>query len=365
MYPVSARWDSAVRSSHEVVSHAEVWRNGVYTGLDLGITGGEVRLDESSKVRRTLSLTSADVDLMPDDLAATLSPVDTDLKVYSGIRFTEGDVELVPLGVFRLETPKREGLASELAIEGADYSSVLAAARFVAPWNVARDTPIVDAIAAMVRDVLPWVDVIDLTGSDAVSYGQAFERDRWDAIETLAAGIGAEAAFDADGSLVIRPTPVVDESAVVWEVDSETETAVLLDAGLALSASGVYNAVVATSSDTDRPPVTATVYQSTGPLRYRDGFKRPRFYSSPLLRSVDDCVRAARSILVRSLTASQQITPTVAPNPALDIGDTIAIALPGREPVYRVLSKAEVPLGPGPMSLEVRVEVETEEEGLE
>lgn len=363
MFPVSERFASAIRTSHEVVTVAEVWRSGAFTGRTLSILDGSVTLDESSKVRRALSLSSSDVDLMPDDLAATLTPVDTDLRVFSGVRFTEGDTELVPVGVFRIETPSRQSLTSALSIDGADYSSVLAAARFVTPWNTAKGALITAQIAAMVTDVLPWVEVVDLTGSAAKSTGAVWERDRWDAVEDLAASIGAEAAFDAEGRLVIRPTPVVAD-APVWEVDSMTETSVLLDAGVALSTSGVYNAVVASSSDADVPPVSATVYATDGPLAYRPGFKRPRFFASPTLKSYKQCVEAASGILVRSLAYSQQLTPQVAPNPAIDVGDTVSVQLPGRAPVLRAITRATIPLGMAAMPLEVRASVAIAEEGL-
>lgn len=364
MYPTSARWDAAIRTSHEVVSRVEVWRGGIFTGSTLAILGGEVGLDESSNVRRTLRITSADVDLMPDDLGALLSPVDTDLKVFSGVRYTEGDTELVPMGVFRLETPSRGSLASGLDIDGADYASVLQRARFLAPWNTAKGALVTAQIAAMVTEVLPWVEVVDLTGSRAASPGAVYEVERWDAIEELSKSIGAEAAFDPDGRLVIRPTPTVSTVAA-WSVDSMTESSVLLDAGVSLSTANVYNGVVATSSDSEAPPVSATVVQSTGPLRWRSGFMQPRFYSSPLLKTTADCVNAATSILVRSLAYAQTLSPVSAPNPALDVGDTLAITLPGKDPVLRVLTRASISLGLSGMPLEVRMDVDAVDlEGL-
>lgn len=356
-YPVSARWDKAIRQSHEVVSLVEVWRGGVNTGLTLGGIEGQVRLDETSKMRRALTMSAADVDLMPDDITDTLSPTSTDLKVFSGVRYTEGDTELVPLGVFRLETPSRPSLLGELRIVAGDYSGVLARARFVKPWNTPKGALVVDQITSMVLDVLPWVEVVDLTGSKATHPGGAWERERWDSIDDLATSIGADVAFDPDGRCIIRPVPTV-AATPDWTVDANSETAVLLDAGISLSVADVYNAVTATSSDPGTTPVSATVYQSTGPLAYVAGFKQPRFYASPVLKTSAQCASAARGILARSLAYAQKLAPVAAPNPALDVGDTLAVTLPGKDPVFRLLAGATIPLGQGPMPLDVRTEAD-------
>jgi hypothetical protein len=227
----------------------------------------------------------------------------------------------------------------------------------VKPWNTPKGARVIDQITAMVLDVLPWVEVVDLTGSRVTHPGGAWERERWDAIDDLATSIGADVAFDPDGRCLIRPVPTI-AAEPDWTVDADTETAVLLDAGISLSVEGVYNAVTATSSEAGATPVSATVYQSRGPLAYVAGFKQPRFYASPVLKTQAQCVTAARGILARSLAYSQKLAPVAAPNPALEVGDTLAVILPGKEPVYRLLSGATIPLGPGPMPLDVRTEAD-------
>lgn len=363
MYPVSGRWDDAIRVSHEVVCAAEVYRGGTSQGISLNVRGGTVRIDELSNVRRTLSLACADVDLMPQLADDTLNPVDTDLKVWSGIRYAEGDTEMVPVGVFRITRPERSSLTGELAIEGVDYSGVLAQARFVVPWNTDAGASVVTEIAAMVWDVLPWVQVFDLTGSQATHPGGAWERDRWDSILQLADSIGADVAFDPDGAFIIRPLPTI-AAQEDWLIDYGTESAVLMDAGVTVSSDGIYNAVTATGTDAGETPVSATVFQTAGPLAWRAGFKRPRFFGSPILKTTDECLAAAATVLARSLVFSQQITPTVAPNPALDVGDTLRILLPDRETEeWRLLSGASITLEPGPMPLVVRSETTGSVEG--
>lgn len=356
MWPVSDQWDPAIRRPHEVQARADLWRAGAPTGVSLVITGGEVTVDERSPVRRTLSLPASDVGLLPDDMGDLLAPADADLLVWSGITYVGGDAEMVPVGMFRIESPARGSLLGGLTIGAADYVSVLQAARFVAPWNTPRGTYVTTEVARMVRDVLPWVDVVDLTGSRARTSAMSWEVDRWEAIATLLKGIGAVGYFNQVGAFVLDQPAIVGTP--VWTVDANSPTAVLLDASLSIDLTGVYNAVTATSSATDQPIVSATVYQGSGPLRWRPGFKRPRYFSSPLLKTRSDCLAAARSILLRSVVVAQRIGPACAPNPALEEGDTVSICLPDREPVSRVITALSLPLGPGPMTMQVRTDAD-------
>lgn len=358
MWDVSGRWDDAIRRAHDVVTTIEVWQNGSKQ-TTLNCTGGTVTLDEGSKVRRTISFDCSDVALEPDDAADLLSPFGTDLHVFSGITYTEGDTELVPLGVFRIGNTTRASILAGLSITGSDYSQPIADDRFVTPWNTPAGSAIVDEIARIVHDFDSTIEVYDLTGSQQLTAKATFEQERWDAIESLAASIGAEAAFDQVGRLIVRPVPMpTSTSDVVWVVDAGYDTAVITDVATGLSAEGVYNAVVASSSSAGDNPVSSVVYQSSGPLAWRAGFKRPRFYSSPLLKTADACTSAATAILARSAVYSRQINPIIVPNPALDVGDFVQVVMADGTTEIRALSKITVPLDLNPMDLETRIGID-------
>lgn len=353
MWPVSGRWDAAISRSHDLVYYAEIWRAGSFTGVTIDLEG-EVTGDESSKERRYLRATSGRTDLAPSTASSFLSPVDTDVRVFSGIRYTEGDTEVVPVGVFRLDAPGRRSIrGGGLEITGGDFMSVLAMARFLTPWNTPAGRLVVDEIKDLVLSVLPYVDVIDLTGSLVQTRPASWDSDRVGAIEVLAASIGAEAAFDAGGRFVIRPVPTTS-GPVAWDIATGEDTSVLIDASVGVNISNVYNAVRAFSSDGSVSPVTATVYQKTGPMAYRPGFQVTRRFASPVLTTTDQCAAAASAILSRSLAFSRRIAPTTLPNPALDIGDVVTLTLPGEAQVTRVISRFTLPVGPGPMQIETR-----------
>lgn len=362
MQPVSARFDDALRGTPEPVLRAELWRDGTRLTLPSGapsllVTGGTLTVDEASKTRRSVVLGVAD-DLTVDQVADLMSPTDTDLRLWAGVRHTEGDEELVPVGVFRVSEVSKPSARGPLEVRAKDHSGMLADARFVTPWLTPQGAGVVTQMAAMVQDVLP-VPCLDLTGSARTLSQATWEKDRWDTIESLASSIGADPLFDPSGRFVIRPVPVLHAGASVWTIDSYTPKAVMLDVAVTWSTSRLYNAVVATSSNADTP-VSAVAYQTSGRYRWRPrtanspGFQRPRYYASPALSTVDQCLGAAQAILSRSLAASKTLALTCAPNPALDVGDQVDVLLPDGTREERIVSRIVLPLGLGPMSVDTR-----------
>jgi hypothetical protein len=363
LWEVSDRFLDGVATSHEVVTLVEVWRDGAYV-RDLPVTGGEVVVDEGSKVRRTLSISSSEIDLDPKTAEDLLAPFGTELRVYTGLRFTEGDTEIVPVGVFGIQTAGRSGWLSELGIAGEDRSRAVADSRLLAPYTP-NGVSVFDAIVALVSPVIPNVEVYDLTADLLAVNAEAskitFERERWDAVESLAAGIGCEAVFDPEGRLIIREVPQISADTVpVWAIEANTDDAAMIDVSTALSADKVYNAVVATSSAED-VNVTAIVYQSTGALRWRAGFQRPRFYASPLIKTAGQAVTVATAILARSLVYAQAVELESLPNPALTVGDPITVTRPDGTTETRIVSRLSIPLFLAAMTVDTRVGIEAEE----
>lgn len=358
MWPVSPQWDAAWRAGGTVVVRAEVWRDGALQTLPDGsssllVLGGTVTVDEASKVRRTLSMTVANTDLDPVAASDLLSPFTTDLRVWVGITLSDGSVESAPVGVFRLTSVTRSSVRQALALAGSDYSWVVAQGRFLTPWVTTAGGLVSSEIAAIAQSAVPGLPMLDLTGSRALTSAATWDREPWDAVTQLAQSLGAEPFLAQSGlQLVLRPVPRVSGSPV-WSCDAGSPTANLTDVSVGLSSDGVFNAVVAASSGPGAP-VSAIAYQTTGPLAW-SRVHRPRFYSSPMLTTVEQCQSAASAILARSVAFSRQIAPSAVPNPALDVGDLITVVLPSGAQEQRVVTRITIPLGPGEMALETRV----------
>jgi hypothetical protein len=130
----------------------------------------------------------------------------------------------------------------------------------------------------------------------------------------------------------------------------------LLEVSTGMSRDDVFNAVVASSDQ--EVPVTAVAYQYSGPLRYRPGFQKPRFFSTPVVTSYDGMGKTAASILQRSLAFSRSIAGDVLPDPSLDAGSLVQWTNPDEETTMRILSQFVLPLGPGAMSVQTRVDAD-------
>ena len=351
-WPVSGRWDAHRRAGGRITVRADVWHEGVFTGRSLSVVGGSIRVSESSQVRRAGTVVCSDADLMPTDAAGLLSPTQADLHVWVGHTYLQGDTEAVPVGVLRVEKPRRASLFGPLELEVHDYAGVLSQSRFPAPWVVAAGVPVRDEIARIVQSVLPWVEVIDLIGSPLTTGADVRDGVVWDTVWDLATAMGGEAVFDQSGRLLLRPVPD-GSSASVWTCDTDTPTANVLDAGVALDLRGVYNAVRVRCSNPTYAGLGGGRILYEGPLRWRPGFHRLRGFASPILRTLDALTAAGRTVLARSQAYAVEVSPTTLPDPRLDAGDTVTLAIRGVPTGPRILAGFEISLDPNSQRMPV------------
>jgi len=344
MFDVSDRFLNALRYSHEVVTRIDVFYGGVLLYQNLPVEEGTVTIDEGSQVRRTASLNVADPNLDPSSIIDLLAPFGTEFMVRRGIKYPEGDEESIPLGVFRIDEASRQGWTSGVSISGSDRSGGLVDARFVAGWNTPGGIEIRVEIENMVRDVYPNIEFYDETNDDTLTQPAVWERDRMEAIETLAKAIGAEFVFDGLGRAVLRPVRTTADQ-VVWSVDAGPN-GVMLDVTTGVSRAEVYNAVAAVGEPQDgTPPVAGYAFVMSGPLMWGGPFgKKTRFFSSSLLTTSEQAQKAAKAILVRSTGFNRAIQPTSIVNPALDAGDVIEIVLPDGSVYTHAIRSIPIPL---------------------
>lgn len=354
----SPQWDEARRTGFLPTARAEVWLDGTLQH-ECAVTGGTVGVDESSKVRRSLKLSVADIAMDPRDASDLLAPFGTELHMFAGMEYS-GTPEEVPVGVFTLEESGRSSWTADLELSGFDRAGVLAEARFLTPWNTIPGTLVVDEIAALILSVLPGVEVFDLTGSEAAVRAASWDRDRWEAIDNLARGIGAEVFFDQAGRAIIRDVPTVGEALENEEdmvvIHANRDDSDLLDVATGMSRAGVYNAVVASSDQ--EVPIVAVAYQASGPLRWRPGFQKPRFYSTPVVQSYDGMALAATKILARSVAYSRKIAPQIIADYSLDVGTPVRVSLPDEYTETRILSQFSFDLGGASMACGTRLDPE-------
>ena len=360
MQPVSADWDDAIRGARHKLARVEVRRAGQTTVLMA--LDGTVRVDEASAVRRSLSLTLADL-LLPDGSPLTprvaddlLAPFGCELWVWSGHRYTSGAEEMVPVGVFQPTGVDRSSWLSPLKITAPDRSRAVSLARLLKPLPVAAGTSIPALIGTLIR-LGGDFPVLDLSGSRAtVTTATTLDSgaDPWEETRKLASSIGCEVAPNASGQFIIRPTPEVATPA--WTVDIDKTRGALLDLGQAMTSEGVYNAVAVSSSATGAEPVTGYAWVSDGPLSVNAIGWRPFFFSTPIgITTTEQAMAAAAAMLPRKMIASRILTPVTVGNPALDVGDTLRLSLPGEDSIDVVTSAFSISLHPDARGMEHQV----------
>lgn len=332
MWPLSTPARLALAGSHRVTARATAY-TAPYGAVTVPISSGSVTVDATSQVRRSATCGIPDAALWPANPLDILSPFGTELAIDYGIGLGAGRIEWVPLlrgpitDAHRTRPPSTGD--SAITVSVADRSSQVAEARFSQPTQTIPGATVVAEITRLIQDVLPDVTVTDLTDSPQIAAQLDIERERWaDGIEKLADSIGAEVFADPLGEFVIRPTPQLRSDRVVW-VASTGDGGALVSIDETLTRENVYNRVVASGQRTDgTPPVWAVVDDDdpASPTRVGGPFgTKPRFYSSPLLTTTQQCTDTARSLLARATGIQATVALSIVTNPALDAGDIVAV----------------------------------------
>ncbi|BBA99284.1 hypothetical protein RVR_5834 [Actinacidiphila reveromycinica] len=342
--PPSSRFLAALNHSHRVVTRVELVRTDG-TVQDLDHTGGSVTVDRSATSRRTCSVTLADTSLIPRTAADKLSVYGSQLRIFRGIGYPDGTVEMAPIGAFRVEEVSGDVDVGPVTITGSSMEAQVADAPFTAPTTVqSAATTAVGGISTLIHAVLPSAVIISRATDATVGTMTWDQQDsRWDACRTLATAIGAEVYTDAAGQFIIAALPDLSGPSVVWEV-AAGEGGALVSADRGMARSGVYNSVTAYGENTtdDTAAVSATVEDTdpTSPTYVNGPFGRvPTFYSSATLTTTALCTAAATQLLKTSLKPNASADITSLPNPLLEPGDVIRVVyLDGTRELHQIAS---------------------------
>lgn len=349
MYPVSQRFLTRLAESHTPVTEVVLFRtDGVVERLEH--TGGEVTVDRGAEVRRTCSVDLVDLSLIPRTERDRLNVYGATVRISRGVSYGEGEPELVPCGVFRVDDIDGDPDRGPVTLTGSDLSAVIAADKFTAPYRATGTA--VGAVEAIVHRSLPGATVVSRV-TDAVIGARTWdiEADPWEAAQECAAAIGAEVYADPDGVFIIDTLPDLLTTTPVWSV-AAGDRGVLIEAMRGMSAAGVHNGVLARGEDAegDGPPVSwLAVDDDPGSPTYWDGpfGRRPTFYSSSTLITETACQQAANLKLKAAKAPNATGDLSSLPNPALEPGDVIRVAYADGVKELHQLQSLSIPLDLG------------------
>ena len=308
MWPVTDAFRQEIRRSHKSIIQVDVYSVGVKVAT-IYPNDGSVTVDSRRTIRRTVSMTVVDEDgtLTPGQGAVTglLNPYGTELFVYRGVEYTDGERELVPIGVFVLtQVAVNEGEAGEvISLQGSDRSIRVSRNKFLDPYRISSGTLLESALVTLLRD--RWIDVqtdFPSTGvalPDVVIEAQS-GNDPWAAAINIAEAFGYDLAFDADGVVRMRiiPDVTIDDPVEVYEDGSE---AVLTSVSRTFDSGRSYNGVIVTSqgSQVDAPFRAIVWDENPNSPTYRFGAfgEVPFFYTSSLITTPDQAAVTAAALL--------------------------------------------------------------------
>lgn len=346
MYPVSDRFLQRITESHEVATQVLLFTTDGRT-VDIPHTGGSVTVDRGQAIRRTCTVTVADPTLIPRTPTDQLATYGAQLRISRGVYYADGTVEMVPLGLFRLDAVEGDVNEGPVTLSGKDLAAVIQDDKLTAALSVSGTA--LSAITTLIQRSLPDAEVVS-TVTDAAIGRRTFavEADPWAGCQEIAAAVGAEIFFSPDGTPTLATLPDLLTTAPVWEI-AAGEGGAYIRATRGMTSDRVYNGVLArgeNSSDNIAPVSALVVDTDTTSPTYWDGpfGRRPLYYSSPTLTTVAACTNAATLKLAQAKAPNASGDISSLPNPALEPGDVLRIVHPDGSRELQQVASFSVPL---------------------
>jgi hypothetical protein len=327
VYPVSDRFLAALAQSHSPVTQVLLF---LTTGevIDLPHTGGSVTVDRAQAIRRTCTVTIADPALIPRTPTDQLATYGARLRISRGIDYGDGTQELVPLGVFRLDSVDGDVSEGPVTLSGKDLAAIVADDKFTTPYRVAGT--VVSAITEIIQRSVPGADILSQITNAAIG-SRVFdvEADPWAGVQEIAAAAGAQCYASPDGEFTIATLPDLATTEPVWAIEA-TEGGAYISGSRAMTSDGVHNGVLARGENTSDnvPPVKylATDSDPNSPTYWSGPYgRRPLFYSSSTLITTAACQEAATLKLAQAKAPNASGDISSLPNPALEAGDVLRV----------------------------------------
>lgn len=349
MYTVSDRFLAALAESHTPTVEIKLFRTDGRVETLESVAGGSVSVDRGASTRRTCSVTLADPTLIPQTPADKLSVYGAQLRISRGVQFSDG-IEQVPLGVFRVDEVSGDVDDGPVTISGKSLECVVSDDKFTTPYKVSGTA--VGAITSLIQRSIPSATIVN-RATDAVIGPRTWDAqaDPWDAVVECATAIGAEVYADADGVFIVATLPDLLTTTPVWTI-AAGEGGAYISADRGMSASNVYNAVLASgeNAEADTAPVSylATDNDPSSPTYYGGPFgHRVIFYSSATLTTLNQATAAANLILRQSIAPNASADIRSLPNPALEPGDVIRVVYGNGSRELHQVQSFSVPLEVG------------------
>jgi hypothetical protein len=327
LYPVSDRFLQRLTESHTPVTQVLLFLTDGRV-VDLPHTGGSVTVDRGQAIRRTCTVTMADPSVIPRSPSDQLATYGARLRISRGVDYGDGTRELVPVGVFRLDSVGGDASQGPVTLTGKDLAAVIQDDKFTTTFTVAGT--LINAVTVLIQRSLPTAEIVSSISDVAIgTRSYDIEADPWAAVQEIAAAGGAEVYPDADGVFRIATLPDLATATPVWSIEA-TEGGAYISATRSMASDNVNNGVMARGENTtdNAPPVSylAVDNDPNSPTYWSGPYgRRPMFYSSATLTTTGACQQAAILKLAQAKAPNAAGDISSLPNPALEPGDVLRV----------------------------------------
>lgn len=324
---MSARWQASIGGL--VRWHTRVqWSPNGRTWTDLQPVECSVTENAGQQVRWSLSATVRGAD-----------GLDTDGSLVRVLVTHTGTGETLQKGLYRVESVSRSLYSDRVQVSGVSLEQALIDGRLTKPTRY-RAATARERLAGLIGGVLPGAAVTFDRGTDPDRPlpQQLVDRDRWEAVsggpdaKSVAKALGAVVYADHEGRFRVSPLSAQSLTSTPTRQLRSGPGGVLLDASRQTDRESVRNVVVVKGASTEQgakvvgPVVVidddrdSRTYARSNPLL--GGFGPvPLFYTSPLITTVAQAEKTARSLLAPRLGMRQQIAFEQLYDPSVEAGE--------------------------------------------
>jgi hypothetical protein len=247
--------------------------------------------------------------------------------IQSGMNYGNA-IEWVDCGRFYATAASREIAAGDLPLTLQDGTTWLDGTPFADLWSISDQAGRQASIAALVADANPLWTILQ-NGTEQLMGAASYSDDRLQAVIDLANGGAYDAAFDAIGEFVIRDMPILTPSVPVWTLVTGEQGVILPDSERQIPLDKMWNSVIVGTSEAFQTwgAVTVEISDPTHPWHSSKIGPRPfKILADATITTQAQMIGFAQATLQRLLTPVEQVQIAALGNPALEYGDTLAVA---------------------------------------
>lgn len=362
MLPSTALYKQAIHGPHNRVAYIDAYDiDGNVLAQSVPIIGGSVSANLTNRVTRTADFTLSD-DWYPRSPTDPLSPFQSVVRIYAGIRYGDGSREVFPVFTGRVYDVSRDKDGS-VSFRADDLAADVVAYPFEQP-RASRQNPLSGALAEIERLILEAVPQATF-GTHDVPDGPVpalvWDEDRGKALDDLSEALGARWYALGDGSFVVRSFTYAPATPVQEFLDGPT--GLMASATTSQTRDGTANSIVVVAERLDGTDPIRVIARDTSPSSpTRFGGRYGRVSQVIKVQTPLTSLEAqvfARAQLSASIALTEQWSADVVPDHTIEPADTARLRYRGVM-ADQIIDSMTYPLLTGSMSLSTRGTVPTD-----